>query len=89
MVCTISSKGQVVIPVEIRRRYKLKGRMRVEFVDTGHGIMIVPEVNKKDAFEKSFGMLKGVMTMDEFLKDRREERRKEDEHYAKKFGIRP
>jgi len=89
MVSTLSSKGQVVIPAEIRKRYHLKARTKIEFFDTGHSIMIVPYMDKETAFKKSFGMLKGLMTMEDFLQERRDERRIEDEHYAKKFGIHP
>lgn len=38
---TLTAKGQVVIPAEIRERYGLVPGTRVEFVDDGGGIRLV------------------------------------------------
>jgi AbrB family looped-hinge helix DNA binding protein len=38
---TLTAKGQVVIPAEIRERYGLVPGTRVEFVDDGAGIRLV------------------------------------------------
>jgi len=38
---TLTAKGQVVIPVEIRKRYGLVPGTRVEFVDDAGGIRLV------------------------------------------------
>lgn len=40
-VATLTAKGQVVIPVEIRERYGLVPGTRVEFVDDGGTIRLV------------------------------------------------
>lgn len=38
---TLTAKGQVVIPVEIRERYELTPGTQVEFVDEGGSIRLV------------------------------------------------
>ncbi len=38
----VTSKGQLVIPVELRRRYKIGRGTRVRFEDTRSGILIRP-----------------------------------------------
>ena len=38
---TLSEKGQIVIPLEIRERYELTAGTQVEFVDEGGAIRLV------------------------------------------------
>ena len=38
---TLSDKGQIVIPLEIRERYELTAGTQVEFVDEGGAIRLV------------------------------------------------
>ena len=38
---TLSAKGQIVIPLEIRERYELTAGTQVEFVDEGGAIRLV------------------------------------------------
>lgn len=77
MVTTISSKGQLVIPASIRKRYHLTPKSKVDFLDTGHSIVIVP-LPKGDPFLASRGFLKGKFSTKEFLKLRRQERAREE-----------
>lgn len=58
MTVTISVRGQMVMPAEIRRRYGITPRSKVELIDLGNEIIIVP-IPKK-SFSASRGMLKGV-----------------------------
>jgi AbrB family looped-hinge helix DNA binding protein len=39
---TVTSKGQLVIPVELRRRHYIKAGTRVQFQDVEGGILIRP-----------------------------------------------
>lgn len=80
MTVTLSSKGQLVIPAAIRKRYHLTPKSRVDVLDTGLSIVIVPIPKGKDAFTASRGILKGKITMEEFLRFRREERAHETKH---------
>ena len=82
MTVRISAKGQLVIPAAIRKRYHLTTGMKLEIVDTGYSIMLVP-IPKGDPFLAARGILKGKFSTEEFLKMRREERRRENKALAK------
>lgn len=74
MTVTVSSKGQLVIPSSVRKRYRIVPGSHIEVLDSGQEIVLVPV--PKDAFRSSRGMLKGY-SVQEFLRWRRQERRKE------------
>lgn len=77
MAVSVSVRGQTVIPAEIRKKYKIFPQSKVEFIDTGKEIILVPV--QKNSFKNSFGILKGVSTMDLVS-----ERRREREHETRK-----
>ena len=80
MTAPISAKGQLVIPAAIRKRHHLTAGMQVQVLDLGREIVIVPV--PKGAFEASWGRLKGSgLTVKEFLRWRREERRRENARF--------
>jgi antitoxin PrlF len=54
---TISSKGQITVPLEIRRRLGLKEGDRVEFVVDGERTIMRPAQAAKNPFEKYAGAL--------------------------------
>jgi AbrB family looped-hinge helix DNA binding protein len=54
---TVSAKGWVVIPKELRERFGLKKGDKVHFVEYGGTIAVVPL--SKNAVKESAGMLKG------------------------------
>jgi len=54
---TISSKGQITVPLEIRRRLGLTEGDRVEFVVDGERTIIRPAQQAKNPFEKYAGAL--------------------------------
>jgi AbrB family looped-hinge helix DNA binding protein len=64
----------MVIPAAVRKRYHITPGSRVEVMDTGQEIVLVPV--PKDAFRASRGMLKGY-SVREFLRWRRQERQRE------------
>jgi AbrB family looped-hinge helix DNA binding protein len=74
MTITVSAKGQMVIPAAIRKRYGIKSQGKVELVDLGKEIVIVPI--KQDALKESRGVLKGITTLD-LIRQRRKERKLE------------
>ncbi|MEM2939639.1 MAG: AbrB/MazE/SpoVT family DNA-binding domain-containing protein [Candidatus Bathyarchaeia archaeon] len=47
---TITEKGTVTIPAEIRRKYNLRKGSRVEFVETDEGILIIPVVPLEELY---------------------------------------
>ena len=72
-IATISSKGQLVIPAELRKKYRLKAGSRVVVDDRGGEIRVLP--NPYDALLA----LRGKYAQYPLEKDLREERRKWDE----------
>ena len=56
MIYTISNKGWVVIPAELRRKYGLKPGAEVRIVDYGGVLSIVPALPEPVA--QAAGMLK-------------------------------
>lgn len=74
MGVVISVRGQTVIPSEIRKKYNITPKSKIEFLDTGKEIVIIPL--PKDSFLESRGILKGVTTED-LIEERRKERKYE------------
>lgn len=58
---TLSGKGWVVIPRELRERYGLKKGDRVHVIDYGGVISIVPA--SEDPVNHSFGSMKGKTSL--------------------------
>jgi AbrB family looped-hinge helix DNA binding protein len=54
---TISSKGQITVPQEIRKRLGLETGDRVEFVVDGDRTVIRPARSEMNPFEKYIGIL--------------------------------
>lgn len=71
---TITEKGTVTIPVEIRRKYKLKKGSYVKFVETDEGVLLVPTIPLRDLFGADKDIKETVYRM---IKELQEERRKE------------
>lgn len=88
MTATVSVRGQVVIPAEIRKKYHIKPKTKVDFVESENRVYLVPV--PKHPFKAAYGMwkhLKGISSND-VIKMRREERKKEAEKYKRLYGIR-
>ena len=68
---TISAKGLVVIPKELRERFGLKKGDKVHFVEYGGTIAVVP--SEKNAVKESAGMLKGDTSLLAALQKSRQE----------------
>ena len=62
---TISDKGWVVIPTELRDKYGLKPGSQVRIVDYGGVLSLVPAF--EDAVQQAAGMLKGAGSLTEAL----------------------
>ena len=73
---TISAKGWLVIPVELRKKYDLKPGARVMLVDYGGVLAIVPALSKP--VEESKGMLKGGPSLLKALVEERKRERKRE-----------
>lgn len=80
-VTTISAKGWVVIPKEYRERYGLRPGTRVQFIDYGGVLSIVPV--PEDPVQEGFGALRrfegeGPWTQ-ALLKERARDREREEQ----------
>lgn len=73
---TISAKGWLVIPVELRKKYDLKKGARVMLVDYGGVLAIVPAM--ANPIQQSRGMLKGGKPLLRVLKEERKQERERD-----------
>lgn len=66
-------KGQVIIPVELRKKFNIKKGTRIS-IEEGQGQMILLRPLPDDPIAASRGMLKGKTSLTRaLLKDRREE----------------
>jgi len=77
MALTISNKGWVVIPAELRKKYNLLPGTQVVIVDYGGVLSIIPAL--KNPIKQGRGMLKGLPSLtQDLLKERRKERSREE-----------
>lgn len=74
---TISQKGWVVIPAELRKKYQLLPGSKVVIVDYGGVLSIIPAL--KDPIKQGRGLLKDYpdLTQD-LLEERAQERAREE-----------
>ena len=73
---TISSKGWIVIPSELRRKYNLRSGSRIVLVDYGGVLALVPAFS--DPLEQAAGLLKdGPSLTEALLVERAQERARE------------
>jgi len=74
----VSTKGWVVIPKELREKYGLRGGARVQVVDYGDVLVLVPL--PEDPVGALYGMLAGGPSLtEELLAERKWEREREEE----------
>ncbi len=66
----VSPKGQVVIPANIRNRYGLVPGKRMEILDFGNHIVLVPLAD--DPVKAAKGMVRFPRSLSEVLAERRE-----------------
>jgi AbrB family looped-hinge helix DNA binding protein len=75
---TVSAKGWVVIPRDLRRKYGLKPGTAVEIVDYGGELAVVPV--PRDPVAALFGMFahRGGSLTEELLAERRREHERDE-----------
>ena len=73
MTVAVSTKGWIVIPAELRRKYDLQPGSQVVLVDYGGVIAIVPALT--DPIEESAGWLKEVPSLAPALRQERQRER--------------
>jgi AbrB family looped-hinge helix DNA binding protein len=73
---TVSEKGWVVIPKQIRDRLGLTKGSKVDFVELGGRVYLLPAL--EDPIRQGRGMFKGLGTMAEYMEEKRRERAEEE-----------
>jgi antitoxin PrlF len=64
----VTSKGQVTIPAEIRRRYRIDEHTEVDFVCEEDTILLIPRRRKADRFEKAAGKADAGLSTEEIMR---------------------
>lgn len=75
MRTTVSSRGQTAVPAEVRRRFKLTGRARLEWIIEGDVITVLPV--PPDPAKAFRGSLAGKYSVAALLRARARERKRE------------
>ena len=64
-----SVKGQIVIPVELRRKYGIKAGTKINIIDTGEAILLKPVT--EETLRQLQGKLAGKGALQALLEERR------------------
>ena len=75
MLTRVSSRGQTSIPAEIRKKYGIGANTRLQWIDEGGLIMVVPIGH--DPIGSFRGRSRGRELVKSLLESRREEREKD------------
>jgi len=76
-IAKISSKGWLVIPAELRKKYKLESGQYIRVIDYGGVLSLVPQL--QDPIEEGMGSLKGGSSLvDALLESRRQDKAREN-----------
>jgi AbrB family looped-hinge helix DNA binding protein len=64
-------KGQIVIPAELRRKYRIKAGTKINIIDTGEAILLKPVT--EESLKRLQGKLKGKGVLKSLLEERRKD----------------
>ena len=73
---TVTSKGQIVSPKEIRARYGIKKATVIHWIQKGEGVLMIPD--SEDAVIAAKGMIPKSGLIEKLLQTRRADRLKEN-----------
>lgn len=76
MKSSVSTRGQVSIPAELRKRFNIEPDSQVEWIAEDNAIKIIPL--PKDPIKAFRGAGRGRYSSEKLIKDRRKERLEED-----------
>ena len=76
MVTYPTTKGQIVIPASLRRKYGITEDTKIVIVDNGSDIILRPMTRER--ITKLRGSLKGKGTLQMLLDERQKDKEKED-----------
>ena len=68
-------KGQIVIPVELRRKYGIKAGTKINVIDTDEGIVLKPIT--EESLKKLQGRLRGKGVLKALIEQRQKDAERE------------
>lgn len=74
MESTVTVRGETTIPAAIRRRYNIKAKTKLEWIDDGHIITVMPI--PQDPVKALRGRFKDANLLEKLLESRKEERKR-------------
>ncbi|MEE8398795.1 MAG: AbrB/MazE/SpoVT family DNA-binding domain-containing protein [Desulfobacterales bacterium] len=77
----VTSKGQVVIPKQLRKKYAIAPATSIRWIEQEDGILMVPETD--DPIQTARGMLRGSGLLKALRKTKQEEKERETVGNAK------
>jgi len=89
MHAIVSTKGQIVIPVELRRKYGIKKGTRVDLRVEDGRIVLDPLTDEQfeETLDRLAGSMKGTGALEALIEDRKWEREREDAK-LERMGVR-
>ena len=78
---SITSKGQIVIPAALRRKYGITPKTRIAISDDGEQIVLKPVTH--EAITKLCGKYKGTGLLKALLEERAADREREDAQFTR------
>ncbi len=72
-VSTVTTKGQLVIPSKLRRKFGIRKGTRVVFVEENHRLILQPLT--REFIDSLYGWLKGSKALDVLLEERKKDRK--------------
>ncbi len=78
----VTSKGQLVVPARLRRKYGIKPGTKIRFIERGNEILFQPVT--REYIRSVCGMLKSETSVtQELLKERAQDRDREEAKFEK------
>ena len=76
----VTTKGQIVIPAPLRRKYGIRKGTRINIADQGGRIVLRPVTPEatRDLLDRLQGSLKGSGVVESLLQERARDRERED-----------
>lgn len=81
IISRVTSKGQVVIPKQLRQKYAIAPATSIRWIEQKNGILMVPETG--DPIQAARGMLKGSGLLKSLLRAKNEEKEREEKADAR------
>ncbi|MBI5592367.1 MAG: AbrB/MazE/SpoVT family DNA-binding domain-containing protein [Deltaproteobacteria bacterium] len=85
IVTRVTSKGQVVIPKQLRQKYAIVPTTLIRWIDKEDGMLMVPET--RDPILAVRGMLQGSGLLKAFKEAKAEENERENKNAARRKSV--